>query len=39
MHYLADTSRHFLPVDVIKNIIESMAFAKLVRKWMHPHLL
>ncbi|KGN50514.1 beta-hexosaminidase 1 [Cucumis sativus] len=26
---LIDTSRHFLPVDVIKNIIESMAFAKL----------
>ncbi|KAH0884851.1 hypothetical protein HID58_060947 [Brassica napus] len=26
---LIDTSRHFLPVDVIKQIIESMSFAKL----------
>lgn len=27
-----DTSRHYLPVDVIKLIIESMSYAKLVRK-------
>ncbi|CAA7041411.1 unnamed protein product [Microthlaspi erraticum] len=26
---LIDTSRHFLPVDVIKQIVESMSFAKL----------
>ncbi|KAG7560937.1 Glycoside hydrolase family 20 catalytic domain [Arabidopsis thaliana x Arabidopsis arenosa] len=26
---LIDTSRHFLPIDVIKQIIESMSFAKL----------
>lgn len=30
----ADTSRHYLPIDVIKQIIESMSFAKLVRKFM-----
>lgn len=27
---LADTSRHYYPVDVIKQIIESMSYAKLV---------
>ena len=27
----ADTSRHYLPIDVIKQIIESMSYAKLVR--------
>lgn len=30
-HIFADTSRHFLPVDVIKQIIESMSYTKLVR--------
>ena len=27
---IADTSRHYLPVDVIKQVIDSMSFAKLV---------
>ena len=27
----ADTSRHYLPIDVIKQVIESMSYAKLVR--------
>lgn len=27
---LADTSRHYLPIAVIKQIIESMSYAKLV---------
>jgi len=27
---LADTSRHYLPINVIKQIIESMSYAKLV---------
>jgi hypothetical protein len=27
---LADTSRHYLPIGVIKQIIESMSYAKLV---------
>lgn len=30
-HTFADTSRHYLPVDVIKQVIESMSYAKLVR--------
>lgn len=25
-----DTSRHYLPIDVIKEVIESMSYAKLV---------
>lgn len=29
--FSADTSRHFLPIDVIKQVIESMSYAKLVR--------
>lgn len=29
-HISADTSRHFLPVDAIKQIIESMSYTKLV---------
>lgn len=31
----ADTSRHYLPVDVIKQIIESMSYAKLVSYAIH----
>lgn len=31
VHYSADTSRHYLPVDIIKQVIESMSYAKLVR--------
>ena len=35
MHHIlcsfADTSRHYLPIDVIKHVIESMSYAKLVR--------
>lgn len=27
---LADTSRHYLPVDIIKQVIDSMSYAKLV---------
>ena len=27
---IADTSRHYLPVDVIKQVIDSMSFSKLV---------
>lgn len=30
VYNLADTSRHYYPVDVIKQIIESMSYAKLV---------
>jgi len=29
--YFADTSRHYLPISVIKQVIESMSYAKLVR--------
>lgn len=31
MYSSADTSRHYYPVDVIKQVIESMSYAKLVR--------
>lgn len=28
---ITDTSRHYYPIDVIKHILDSMSFAKLVR--------
>lgn len=31
MYSSADTSRHYYPIDVIKQVIESMSYAKLVR--------
>ena len=30
-YYFADTLRHYLPIDIIKQIIEYMSYAKLVR--------
>jgi hypothetical protein len=30
-NFFTDTSRHYLPVPVIKGVIDSMTFSKLVR--------
>lgn len=31
LKFAADTSRHYQPLPIIKNVIDSMAYAKLVR--------